>query len=70
MSLEKQLNAIESRVDELIALCDGYKRDNNTLRSRENELNEERSNLLRKNDMAHTKVESMISRLKSLEQES
>lgn len=70
MSLEKHLNAIESQVDELVALCHEYKRHNTSLRSRETQLNEERSNLLRKNDMARTKVESMISRLKAMEQDS
>lgn len=70
MSLQKQLNAIESRVDELVALCQEYKRHNNSLRTRESQLNEERTNLLRKNDMARNKVEAMISRLKSLEQDS
>ncbi|OUR92781.1 TIGR02449 family protein [Gammaproteobacteria bacterium 42_54_T18] len=70
MSLKTRLNAIESRVDELVALCNEYKRHNTSLRTRESQLNEERSNLLRKNDMARTKVEGMITRLKSLEQDS
>jgi len=70
MSLKTRLNAIESRVDELVTLCNEYKRHNTSLRTRESQLNEERSNLLRKNDMARTKVEGMITRLKALEQDS
>ncbi|MBV1919540.1 MAG: TIGR02449 family protein [Pseudomonadales bacterium] len=70
MSLKTRLNAIESQVDELVALCNEYKRHNTSLRTRESQLNEERSNLLRKNDMARTKVEGMITRLKALEEDS
>ncbi len=68
-SLEQLLKSIESNVDELVKLCSEYKRHNHSLRTRESLLNEERSNLLRKNDMARAKVEAMISRLKALEQE-
>jgi len=70
MSLKTRLNVIESQLDELVALCSEYKRHNTSLRTRESQLNEERSNLLRKNDMARTKVEGMITRLKALEQDS
>ena len=70
MSLKIRLNAIESQVDELVALCNEHKRHNTSLRTRENQLNEERSNLLRKNDMARTKVEGMLTRLKALEDDS
>lgn len=68
-ALEQQFKQLESRIDELADLCNEYKRHNNSLRIRESQLNEERANLLRKNDMARTKVEAMISRLKTLEQE-
>jgi len=70
MSLKTRLNVIESQLDELVTLCSEYKRHNTSLRTRESQLNEERSNLLRKNDMARTKVEGMITRLKALEQDS
>lgn len=68
-ALEQQFKQLEARIDELADLCNEYKRHNNSLRIRESQLNEERANLLRKNDMARTKVEAMISRLKTLEQE-
>lgn len=68
--IEQQFKALEQRVDEFIELCDEYKRHNKSLKAREIQLAEERANLMKKNDMARTKVESMISRLKALEQDS
>lgn len=68
-SLEQQLKTLERRTDELMELCNEYKRHNHSLRTRETHLNEERASLLRKNDLARSKVEAMISRLKALEQE-
>ena len=40
----------------------------NNLRSQQEQLNGERSQLLAKNEQARTRVEAMIARLKSLEQ--
>lgn len=68
--IEQLFKNLENQVDEFIGLCDEYKRHNKSLRSRELQLTEERANLMKKNDMARTKVESMISRLKALEQDS
>jgi cell division protein ZapB len=68
--IEQLFKNLEHRVDEYIELCDEYKRHNKSLRTREIQLTEERANLMKKNDMARTKVESMISRLKALEQDS
>jgi len=68
--IEQQFKSLEQRIDDFIELCDEYKRHNKSLRTRETQLAEERANLMKKNDMARTKVESMISRLKALEQDS
>jgi len=67
---EQQFKSLEQRLDEFIELCDEYKRHNKSLKARETQLAEERANLMKKNDMARSKVESMISRLKALEQDS
>ena len=67
-TLQQQLDIIESRVDDLIKKCH-QQQTNDSLCSREAKLNEERSDLLRKNEMAQNKVESMISRLKALEKD-
>ncbi|MDX1694814.1 MAG: TIGR02449 family protein [Ketobacteraceae bacterium] len=68
-ALEQRLKQLEARIDELTDLCNEYKRHNKSLRMRESQLNEERANLLRKNDLARNKVEAMITRLKTLEQD-
>ena len=68
-SIEQHIKTLEERVNELIALCDSYKRQNGTLKAREAQLLEERTQLLKKNDLARVKVEAMITRLKAMEQD-
>ncbi|MCB1630795.1 MAG: TIGR02449 family protein [Pseudomonadales bacterium] len=65
----QQLKALEQRVDELIRLCAGMDQEIRTLRAAERMLRDERAQLLRKNEDARVKVEAMIGRLRSLEQE-
>ena len=63
------INTLEKRIDELIALCDEMERKQTTMEvSHENWL-VERTRLLEKNEMAKSKIEAMIMRLKSLEQD-
>lgn len=59
----------EQKLDQLIELCQQLKRDNHALRTREDELLGERSQLMKKNDMARQKVETMINRLQALSSE-
>ena len=68
-SIEQQVKKLEERVSELLSVCEGYKRQNSALRMREEQLLEERTQLLKKNDLARIKVEAMISRLKAMEQD-
>ena len=63
------LKGLEQRVDELIQLCTRMDQEIRTLRAAERMLREERAQLLRKNEDARVKVEAMIGRLRSLEQE-
>ena len=46
--IDQLFKHLEQRVDEVIALCDEYKRHNKSLRSRELQLTEERANLMKK----------------------
>jgi cell division protein ZapB len=64
-----ELDALERKVSELIALCQVLSRENRALRGRQNTWSTERAKLIEKNELAKSKVESMISRLKSLEQD-
>ena len=56
------MKKLEGQVDELINACGTLKSENGSLRS-------ERDNLLKKTEMARTRVETMISRLKALEEQ-
>lgn len=70
MTTKQQLRQLEDRVDELLRISARLQQENLALQDRETKLVEERAMLLKKNDVARNKVEAIISRLKSLEQES
>ncbi|MEN8174691.1 MAG: TIGR02449 family protein [Pseudomonadota bacterium] len=62
-----ELKALESRVDDLISACQNLKQENQTLKVRQDTLVAERAALIEKTEMAKSRVEAMITRLKSLE---
>ena len=64
-----KFTALESKIDALIALCDQLQRENDMLKSTQQAWLQERAQLREKNEQARTRVEAMIARLKSLEQE-
>jgi len=63
-----EIIAITQRVDQLIALAQRLADENRSLRQSQEQLMAERANLLAKNEQARSRVEAMIHRLKSLEQ--
>lgn len=63
------LARLEGQVERLLKVCTQLKTENNLLRGRQVVLVAERARLIEKNDMARTRVEGMITRLKSLEVE-
>lgn len=63
------LTALERRIDELVRLCEQLVRENHALLERNNGWASERALLIEKNELAKSKVEAMISRLRSLEQD-
>ena len=60
---------LEQRVQELIELCAVLSRENRALRAQQQNWSAERAKLIEKNELAKSRVESMITRLKALEQE-
>ena len=66
---EPELRNLELRVGELIAMCEKLRAENQTLRRQHHNLLSERARLMEKNELARTRVEAMISRLKSMERE-
>ncbi|EKT4466450.1 TIGR02449 family protein [Pseudomonas juntendi] len=67
---ENDLQALMSRFESLIERVEQLKRQNALLVAQEKSWREERAHLIEKNEIARRKVESMILRLKALEQDS
>ena len=65
---ETDIMKLESRIDELITVCDQLKIENTTLRERQGLLAEEKEQLIEKADKARTRVEGILTRLRSMEQ--
>ena len=66
---ENQLKALEKKIDELITLCGDLNSENQALKRDSQSWHSERLQLIEKNELAKSRVESMITRLKSLEQD-
>jgi cell division protein ZapB len=64
------LHALTTKLEQLIQRVEQLKAHNRALLANEQAWREERAHLIEKNEMARHKVESMISRLKALEQDS
>jgi len=64
---ENQLKALERKIDELIALCQELDRENQALKKDQAGWRRERKELIDKNELARSKVEAMIDRLRTME---
>ncbi|MCH2340432.1 TIGR02449 family protein [Pseudomonas sp. NPDC047963] len=67
---DADLQLLTAKLEQLIKRTEQLKAQNRLLRQSEQAWREERAHLIEKNEMARVKVESMISRLKALEQDS
>ena len=63
------LDLLTLRVEELIKLCEHLREENTRLKVVQTQLQAAQSRLADKNELSRTKLESMITRLKSLEVE-
>ena len=63
------LSTLEKRIDELITFCDQLERKQESMAAKQEKGVQERTRLLEKNELAKAKIEAMIMRLKSLEQD-
>lgn len=68
MKDELDINILEHRVDELIRTVDRLRDENLSLRETQSSLLAERTKLLEKTELARTRVEAMIHRIKAMEQ--
>ena len=60
---------LETKIDELIAICDELEKRQTSMEADRDNWQQERTRLLEKNELAKNKVEAMIMRLKALEQD-
>lgn len=65
----QQLKLLERKINDLIQLCEQLDRENRLLKNTAQSWQQEREQLIQKTEIARSKVEAMIIRLKALEQE-
>lgn len=63
------IKKLEERVDELISTVERLRSENKTLRQSQTHLAAERDKLITKTEQARRRVESMIERLKAMDNE-
>jgi cell division protein ZapB len=66
--MQSTVSEIAARVDQLVELCRRLSEENRSLRQSQEQLANERAGLSARNEQARARVEAMIGRLKSLEQ--
>jgi cell division protein ZapB len=64
---DQELDILEQQVEALINSCSHLREEKRILRGHNENLQQERAELLKKNNAARTRVDAMITRLKSLE---
>ncbi|KZX83194.1 TIGR02449 family protein [Oleiphilus sp. HI0009] len=62
------ISRFSDKVEQLLAYCQRLEEDNARLQQSQEELHNERTQLLQKNELAKSKIEGMIGRLRALEQ--
>ena len=65
---EDKFQALNEKVEALIALCVEMKQENQLLRANQENWHGERRELMEKNKVAKSKLESILARLKALEE--
>lgn len=64
---DNQLQLLEQKIDELIALCQQLNQENQSLKADSISWLRERQDLMEKNELARSRVEAMINRLRTTE---
>lgn len=66
--IDQDLKRLEFRVEELIRTVERLKEENRSLRVQQEHMTTERAQLIERNELARSRVEAMIVRLKAMEQ--
>lgn len=61
------LKSLEEKIDQLIALCAQLNRENHALKEENLNFQQERRDLIAKNELARWRVEAALQRLRSME---
>ena len=61
------IKELEDKLDELIQQYNAVRQENTTLKVKQDSLVKEKAKLVEKTNLARTRVEAMISRLKTME---
>ena len=62
-----ELTELERQIDALVKTCDQLSEENQALRNQQANLMAERATLIEKSELARSRVEAMIARLKAME---
>lgn len=65
--MESELSTLEKRAAQLLKVCRKLTEENRSLRHTQDQLVNERADLIAKQEQARSRVEAMINRLKALE---
>lgn len=65
---DERFNALDEKIDALVSLCAAMKQENQMLRAREHNWQTERQQLLDNNKLAKSRLESVLNKLKAMEQ--
>ena len=65
---EDRFQSLNEKVEDLIGLCADMKRENHMLKATSNSWHSERKQLMDKNKEAKSKLESILVRLKAMDQ--
>lgn len=64
---ERLIAEVEAKLEQLVRRCQQLDAENRNLRRQEQEWTSERSRLMEKNELARSRIESLITRLKQFE---
>jgi cell division protein ZapB len=64
---ERLIAEVEAKLEQLVRRCQQLDAENRNLRQQEQEWISERSHLMEKNELARSRIESLITRLKQFE---
>ncbi len=67
-AIDQDLKRLEFRVEELVRTVERLKEENRSLRVQQEHMTAERAQLIERNELARSRVEAMIGRLKAMEQ--